>query len=267
MCALNSNPSEPTHSEVLQVNCPDCGNENTQRLSIVYKAGTTNTQAAGEMSAIHVPLGNPYGVSSINGTFMTACRDQSDLAKLAAPPTRPDLRGSGAATAWRVIGASVAVIWGVWTCCAGGRIVSAAVGSGVIFGVTLIGESVLRGMHRPGRDEVRALQLHAERKEQWRRSFICLRCGRIFIPSDGSNQKANAASAMQRAARLFNQLTLEQKHRVVRLIESGDDVEATKQLCFLTQIRSETVSEAMISALKSKLEYNRRGNASDDANL
>lgn len=169
---LPSSPSSP-HS-----GCPECGSPNISRCEMVYAQGTSTGTISGALIGLHAGQG---GISpSLVGGGSVGTQSQSLIAQYAAPPTAP---------------ASRVTVLGIWGLCLSlplafvfflsckdsnlcGLESLGVVGCGFLIGA-FVGSSLGRS-HEEQQYEIRMMR--------WRRTWMCLSCGRRFIPCEDSRQ-------------------------------------------------------------------------------
>jgi len=144
---------------MLELNCPKCKSENTQKLSSIVDSGTTHAQSHSVGSVGGSIGGSPsYGMTSST----TNTRSQSALAKkLSAPARKPTillLIGFGflMMLAWGIMGKLF------------GLVGAAALG---FFGWTLFQKNSAFNKNE-----------HPALLEKWNNTFYCHRCEALFQP-------------------------------------------------------------------------------------
>jgi hypothetical protein len=128
--------------------CPKCHSENTQKLSIIYGAGTSGV----DLSTVGAGVASGLGV----GVAATTGKTQSGLAKKYAPPQKIDLFAP--TVALLVIGGFLSIFLGAVA-------FYIAVGIAVFF--------VFRAVKHNTK------QYPAE-FAKWNKKFLCLRCENVF---------------------------------------------------------------------------------------
>ncbi len=144
--------------------CPDCGCDDTQRLSLAYDQGTSRTGLFGVSVSTDGSLG--VGGGSI--------ARQSDLIKKLAPPKLERDSKTRAIQVLLVVAGAFATLLFV---CAGGELILVGLAALTLFGMAIF--VTVKG-------EPRRVELHKEWQRQvaiWDRTFFCKRCGQNFIPS------------------------------------------------------------------------------------
>lgn len=148
----------------MDLNCPSCKNENTQKLSAVYESGLSNTQSKTRGAGLGLGRG---GLSVGVGTASTSGISQTAASQRAAPPQKktflkPLLK---------------------------------------IFGLAVVAAFVSSAMHMTGLEIVvqlawiagsvawiyYALRYNATTwvalNEEWHSAFMCQRCNHVFLPA------------------------------------------------------------------------------------
>ena len=142
--------------------CPECKATNVQRLSLVFKQGTSSIQ----LMSTSLGLGVGGGQLGIGGaTTATAGSQQSLLAQQMAPPKKKDQALGGCVL---VVGA-VLLTFGFL---AGERVIIPL----IIIGVPV----VVAGFWAMQRADSFNKKEYPLRVATWERSFLCLRCGHTF---------------------------------------------------------------------------------------
>ena len=147
------NPGYAAPQRRSELHCPTCHSEDVRRLSLVHKEGFSlqNTQSRGAGVGIGAGgVGFGIGRSTTSGTNQTALSDMT------APP-KLDLR----------LPFYLAVI-GAFVLASGNALL-------VLLGIGALGFA--------GYMLYRMWVNHQEHAGLWKRSFFCLRCGRMFLPS------------------------------------------------------------------------------------
>jgi hypothetical protein len=146
--------------------CPQCGSQNTRRLSLIYLQGTADVAG----------LAFFMGMKGNYGLVPTYARKTSRLAQLAAPP----LKKSWGGFAFLWFFGSLLLCFGV------GVFVSATIpdiGDQILFWSMYVGWPL---MFLIGVWSRRRAALHYNRNvwpilyEVWQRSYLCGRCGTVF---------------------------------------------------------------------------------------
>lgn len=145
----------------MDLNCPKCSSDNTQRISSIVEAGTTTTK--GRTTSV----GSAYGsgglgvgssVGSINATSKTALAE-----KLARPAKKPviSLYIAIVAIAWFTLAGVTAV--GYWI------LLIAAPLSWFVFSMA-------------GKNKIHNREVFPELISSWENGFYCHRCDTSFVP-------------------------------------------------------------------------------------
>jgi len=151
--------------------CPHCGSDDLRRLRLLHEMGTstgTGTTIAGGVGFV----GDSWAAGAARAT--TSRVDQTELARRAAPPSRP---GSGCATYAGCAGLVAIVV----------LITNGAIVAPGLYGhplpvlVVLVGILASIYWFRVRPNHAAALsQWHAD-CEQWERTYLCMRCGRECV--------------------------------------------------------------------------------------
>ncbi len=129
--------------------CPKCHSENTQKLSIIYGAGTSGV----DLSTVGAGVASGFGV----GAAATTGKTQSHLAKKYAPPQKIDLFGP--TVALLVIGGFLSIFFDAIA-------FYIAAGIAVFF--------VIRAVKHNTKE-------YPAKFAAWDRKFLCLRCENVFV--------------------------------------------------------------------------------------
>jgi hypothetical protein len=139
--------------------CPVCGSENTQKVSLIYSAGTSSTNS----TTIGAGVVGHKGAVGLGSTQSNA---QSALAQRCAPPQKRDADRQGC---WALLGIIPAMIL-------------AAIFNSNLLGIVawlLLAGALLastRGAMRYNRE------VYPRQYEAWNKRMLCLRCDNMFSP-------------------------------------------------------------------------------------
>jgi DNA-directed RNA polymerase subunit RPC12/RpoP len=152
-----------TREDEMDLRCPECGSENTQRLSLLVGQGTLATISTG--LAVGQGRGGPVG--GIGGAIG---KTTSELAKLHAAPKRES------------------VFWAPILIAALGAALSLAVGAWAVWAAAAF---ALWGLFSAASYNIRSYPAEAAR---WANSYLCLRCSHPFetAPADVSSSETEA---------------------------------------------------------------------------
>ena len=143
----------------MRLACPKCSSDNVQALHLVYESGVSHMHGESSTSGIGLDAGGlGVGVASSRSTGV----QKSALAERHAPPEKKSFNEEAVAVVLLLVIVVVAIASSAWVWALVG------LGSGVVF-VLLIRRDM-----RFNREEYPLLL------EQWRRSFLCFRCGSTF---------------------------------------------------------------------------------------
>ncbi len=166
----------------MELNCPKCQSDDVRRLSLIHKAGASTFEAA--TSAIGIGGGGEGFLGGLVGAS-TSGRQRTKLSQEAAPPRRREL--STFEFACLIVGAIMIFV----------NLSSVANPSGpnlwFIIGIAGVANGGLR-LYRVvkwNRDEHPALQ------KRWEDSFMCMRCGDVFVPAAALVQEKSLATSNQ----------------------------------------------------------------------
>jgi len=138
--------------------CPQCGSEETQSASIIYRGGTSTVKTTSRHRAVtFTPSGH---LMPVVGSSNTEGVQQTQLAAMAAPPARRNK----AAAIWG--GLVAGIVLSIFLPPCGLPLAALTIVAGVI---TSIQDSKFNREVWPG--------LHAE----WERKWMCHRCGHVFL--------------------------------------------------------------------------------------
>lgn len=190
---LDNETKTQESTDILSANCPVCGSENIQRLSIIHDSGlfnvnlTTTGTSVGIGAGLTVDgnVGGGVGISKSNSE--TSGRYQSNISKTVAPPE----------PIWP------AIPTGVW-------VISVIIGfasflqlvvnrhwweffgffASIIIGVISFFLASL--ILIPKEHKLAALNANREAMAKWKASFMCLKCGHKFVNSNVLPQVVDA---------------------------------------------------------------------------
>ena len=150
--------------------CPECQSVGIKKLSLAYAEGTSAISA----TSVGIGVGfDSVGIEGIGiGTASTTGTQQTVLAEKVKPPINPTSGGGMIALVTACFACSLILIGLLWP---GGGDSHAedwkfAAGLAVIIVLCIIGIAL----------KVKSLPQYRARREEWGRSFVCLRCGRVF---------------------------------------------------------------------------------------
>jgi DNA-directed RNA polymerase subunit RPC12/RpoP len=178
------------------LDCPACGSDLTRKLSVLYSEGTTQID---ERVKIQGRVG-PVRGSNLSATGKTLGSQQTDLAKIAAPPRQagvdpppsfvpPWFPLVGVVCFFGWIGGSICLL--VETGCIG---ILWAVLLGFVFALLLAvtadsfqySPPALKWKEERYERVKQDIANWREETKRWEQSFLCLRCGEKFIPGSRS---------------------------------------------------------------------------------
>lgn len=136
--------------------CPQCGGSQTMKVSLAHAQGTTTSIFGGLSSA-----GNQ------TGTFGGAVVNQTALAKLLAPPKTPSI---GCFSVGIVAFVCFQLVIG-----------GASSGNGGLMLIALLGGPILVIVLARW-NRAKQMPEYERARDEWERSWVCLRCGQIFLP-------------------------------------------------------------------------------------
>lgn len=150
----------------MELNCPSCHSENTQKLSAVYESGLSNIAA--QTHGVGIGLGR-RGLSVGAGAASTSGTSQTVVSQRAAPPQKKGFLKP----LLKILGVSV---------------VAALVVSSLH--IPFLGIVVdLAWFAGSGAWVYHALRYNATTwvmlTEEWQKSFLCHRCNHVFLPTRG----------------------------------------------------------------------------------
>ena len=153
---------------LVELNCPKCQSDDVRRLSLIHKAGASTFEAA--TSAIGIGGGGEGFLGGLVGAS-TSGRQRTKLSQEAAPPRRREL--STFEFACLIVGAIMIFVNLSSVTNPSGPNLWFIIG---IAGVANGGVALYRAI-KWNRDEHPALQ------KRWEDSFMCMRCGDVFVPA------------------------------------------------------------------------------------
>lgn len=169
-------------------NCPKCGGDHTQKVSVVYEIGTTQSQSTSTMGGFAYSDGDfiPMG-----GRGTTKTQHQSSLAARFSPPSPPRVpiawlpESLGVVLTFLfflvfLVGVSDAIK-------APSRLRAEAYVSATVGLVFAIGTGVCTHLRRMARNSPGfrdACEAYETKAAFWHRAFFCHRCGNVFDPSN-----------------------------------------------------------------------------------
>ncbi|MCX6996510.1 MAG: hypothetical protein NTV49_05370 [Kiritimatiellaeota bacterium] len=165
--------------------CPDCGATNVMRCEMAYAQGTKTGKISGAM--LGADFGANGSITPVIGGGSVGTQSQTIFAQMSAPP-KPRMSRK---VCW-IIGCILLIglptlglgLWYWWSHPQGEA--SWMVGvliAGAIFGPALIGYIIAAALGKSA-DELD----HERALFAWQRSWVCLMCGKIFIPADAGEK-------------------------------------------------------------------------------
>jgi len=139
--------------------CPQCGSVDAYSCPIAFERGTSPGTSSGSQTYSASGEGGWVRGTGVHGGSTTS---QTGFAQRAAPPSH----GLDEGPMIIFLGAAVAVVGTFW----GG---AALYGIGALFALWGVGHLIYRVVTLPD---------WFKRKAEWRRSWICGRCGTVFLP-------------------------------------------------------------------------------------
>lgn len=147
----------------MQLGCPKCGSENTQKLSLVVEAGTFTS------SSFSFGVGGAGKSMGVLGASTSGSSTSKIAKKFAAPEKAPAIRGFIAIMIFAAVAAvfigKVAIIVGFWI--------------GVVLAILALAYN---------------LSMFPGEFAEWDAKYICLRCAEVFTPSTIRAENAAAGS-------------------------------------------------------------------------
>ena len=143
-------------------NCPTCGSDQTQMLSVVYQSGTSSIQTKSTHRGVGFASGGQ--LVSVVGSGKTSGVQQTRLAATAAPPAK-QAKAAGALGGGIILG--LIVTCGYWP-----------VGVPLLCLFVVVGIWILRDEMKYNREQWPPLYA------AWTRTWLCHRCGGKFFGPD-----------------------------------------------------------------------------------
>jgi hypothetical protein len=146
--------------------CPNCQSEDVQTLQVVFDEGTSRLDGRQTGGGVGWSPGHGVGVGVGGGKIRGTT--QSVLAQKAAPPKRKSVAGG-------VVVAIIGLVLLIGLVSAGGG----AIAAGIIIGLILMALGVYAAYRANGYNASEWPGLY----EQWRKSWMCRKCGTVFVHS------------------------------------------------------------------------------------
>lgn len=146
----------------MNYDCPDCKSQNTQKVEIAYQTGKSDFSGTQKGKSLELSMGDGLGVSGSKGSFSGT--QQSLFSKSIEPP-QPKTGLLTASIIFIIFGVILILIGSSTTA------INLAIGIGVLF-------YLLHKIFNPSKEE------YNKEMELYKKKFICLRCGNIFIPKE-----------------------------------------------------------------------------------
>lgn len=174
--------------------CPDCRSENCQRVEMAYISGTAHTSSTSLGTAV---IFNAHTTADALSLTTTKGQQQTSLASQLAPPSQKKNSSSGSLTAIGCCFLPSMIVLGIALILLSSLAVAlksegfAFVG---IFGGALLCILLAIGVFRLGLGLIREEDTRNQKVRQfnedtwptlfetWKRKYICLKCGRTWIP-------------------------------------------------------------------------------------
>ena len=151
----------------MDLKCPNCGNTNLKKVSLVYEEGLIRTRTKGRLKGLFFGDEGPnvvVGTSVSNGTY------QTEMSKRLRPPKKWSY---GKLLLWAGILSVISLIFYTNTVMSSSSIASVlpVVMFGVIGTVVLLASVAVIWRHNQ--------LVYPRACDRWERSFVCERCGAI----------------------------------------------------------------------------------------
>ena len=170
--------------------CPNCGSESTRRFEVIFDEGTTHTTSRSESDGtMYVSSGAEGGYGNYGGSTTTETTSHTKLAKRCMPPAQHSAVGRVVLDFLLWIVLAVGVFVGLffvmysrgWIDTEGYDKKSDM----LFYFIMLVAGLVLlwgfvRSVHRYRRTSARYRADFASRLAAWKRSWLCLACGKAF---------------------------------------------------------------------------------------
>ncbi|MGE5231342.1 MAG: hypothetical protein ACM3NS_06335 [Deltaproteobacteria bacterium] len=156
----------------MKVTCPKCESDDVQRLAMIYQHGTATSVSRGSTLAA---VGDDLAVA---GTVMSG-KQQSLLAQQAAPPQPRESSGCGFVLGVLAVLFSIGAV-GFGVTMTEGRIAELTL-AGFLFCLGVVALVAANSSARGNAEYNRTT--YPRLKEQWDRTWLCLRCGNRFEAS------------------------------------------------------------------------------------
>lgn len=153
---------------VVELRCPKCSGADVRSFSLVYKAGTASVVAHTHAAGAGLSGDGPVVAA---GSAYTAGRQQTLLSEQCAPPEQQPV---GCAQVAMVGGGIIAVV----------GFFGEGLEEGARVLLSLIGlASLLLGFFLYRTASIFNSKEHPKVLAKWKQSFLCLRCGEVFVPN------------------------------------------------------------------------------------
>ena len=186
--------------------CPSCGSEQTQRVSVIVTAGTSQTRSRTSGGALVLSGDSLWDIVPVLGGASTKSTQQSQLAQRLAglapgsPPSPPaPPRDESDAAMVILVGLTGLVSCVPFLIAANARSTNEEVrrashrvwyagnpGSVSVFFLPLVDSAAQAGAADAHAAAVKAheaiIEVHSARVDKWNDSFFCHRCGKVFTP-------------------------------------------------------------------------------------
>jgi transcription elongation factor Elf1 len=154
---------------VQDFNCPKCGSDNTISVPLAHGSGTTKTESL----SVYVGTKENYGL------IPTFERSQTAVARLLTPPTKKHPRGE-----FLILGLMLSAFGLLMAAIAGHSDGQLSPLLGILFIIGGIVAAVAGWTITSREAQEYNENTWRPRREEWEKSFLCQRCGTVFIPSD-----------------------------------------------------------------------------------
>jgi hypothetical protein len=170
------------------LNCPQCGSDNTQKVSVIYHAGTTSGESDSG------GIGMAYDFQGHNGTPMlvgakTKTFQQTELARSFTPQQHNIPTGTDAIYLLILI-AILSILWILLICLGLIGLISMYFLLAIIITTPLFLRLVFKFISSlTKKDEMdrmnhrKLMEENARLMAEWHKQYFCHKCGNIFIPS------------------------------------------------------------------------------------
>ena len=149
-----------------EIKCPQCATDNVQRIELAYMQGSGNIQARSNTVGTGIGRGGGrWGVGVGGARTSTTGNSQSYLAESLSPPSQ-------------ISYSSVSWLVGI-----GGLVFLVGAGTNEALFLVPSLAFVAWGGYRFYRIGCYNERLHPKKMAEWRKNWICQRCGDVFVPA------------------------------------------------------------------------------------